>query len=485
MSLASRWQQFILLSSLAAIAACAVGCGGVASTGSKTQTASASVSPSAGGTVALADGSAKLDVPPGAVSSTTMITMTTTTATAPAGITADGPILKFEPDGLVFATPVTVTFTFKSATSPVVYWSNSAGGYDVINGTVTGDSIAAQVTHFSQGFVGEAPSSTDKCNGGLSCAAGATCAYGGSGSSDGGTSPVGEGPSTGGDGTNAPDAGVRNGSGGGSSSSGGGTSSVDAGVRMSALSSTDPAAPSGSVAMCCACTGGVFQCNACSASGVGSRCVAGAAWTAGSRCGGGTNSGSGSGTSPATGGGSTSTGGGSSSPDAGLRMSALSSTDPAGTGSCCTCGSDGTDHCSACTGTSGGADASTMGPGGTCAQGATCQPGNMCGDNPASGCEQCTCGADGTYACEPCPGFADGGVTSPDGGGVITGGGMCVPGAACTPGAGGPCEDASPSSCLMCSCGADGTLACVSCGAGGIVPGPTGARADRRRARRA
>ena len=78
--------------------------------------------------------------------------MTTTDATAPTGLTADSPILKFEPDGLVFTTPVTVTFTFKNATNPVVYWSNASGGYDIINGTVTGDSIAAQVTHFSLGL---------------------------------------------------------------------------------------------------------------------------------------------------------------------------------------------------------------------------------------------------------------------------------------------------------------------------------------------
>jgi hypothetical protein len=178
MSRATTRQRIVLLSSMVAWATVAAfGCGGGKTT-AKTETASASVSPTAGGAVALPDSSAKLDVPAGAVSSTTMITMTTTDATAPAGITADSPILKFAPDGLVFATPVTVTFMFKNATNPVVYWSNSAGGYDIINGTVTGDSIAAPITHFSQGFVGEAPSATDTCNGGLACTSGETCAYG-------------------------------------------------------------------------------------------------------------------------------------------------------------------------------------------------------------------------------------------------------------------------------------------------------------------
>ena len=46
-----------------------------------------------------------------------MITMTTTDATAQQGVTAVSPILQFEPDGTVFQKPVTVTFTFKNATT--------------------------------------------------------------------------------------------------------------------------------------------------------------------------------------------------------------------------------------------------------------------------------------------------------------------------------------------------------------------------------
>jgi ZU5 domain-containing protein len=448
-------QRFVLFSSMAAIAMAAIiGCGGGSTSKTQTASATASVSPSAGGTVSLADSSVKLEVPPGAVSSTTMITMTATTDAAPAGITADSAILKFEPDGLVFATPVTVTFTFKGATSPVVYWSNSAGGYDIVGGTVTGDSIAAQVSHFSRGFVGEAPSATDKCNGGLSCATGATCAYGapstGSGSSD----------ADGGMRTGAPDA---------SASSGGSTSpSSDpgGGPTTSALSSTDPGSSAGGVAMCCFCTGGAYQCGPCSSTGGpdggAAACAEGAACVAGSRCGNGGASSGGVDASTASGGARTSSGA--------PTTSALS-TDP---GSCCTCGSDGTYHCSACTGTSGGADASTTGPGASCAQGAQCQLGSgMCANGSPDSCEQCVCGADGTYACGPCPGF-DGGTTSHDGGGVTTGGGMCVPGAACTPGAAGPCEDTSPDSCLMCSCGGDGKLACVPCGGSTMPDGGAG-----------
>jgi hypothetical protein len=131
----------------AGIAALAlVGCGGGG--GTTPQSATSAVTPQSGGTVTLPDNSARLEIPAGAVSSSTMITVSTSTAQAPAGVTVDGQILKFEPDGLVFQKPVTVTFQFKNATHPTVYWSNSTGGFDAIGGTVMGSSIAAQVTHF-------------------------------------------------------------------------------------------------------------------------------------------------------------------------------------------------------------------------------------------------------------------------------------------------------------------------------------------------
>src|SRR3954468_4928413 len=86
----------------ASIAALAlVGCGGGGGT-TKPQTATSAVTPESGGTVTLADNSARLEIPAGAVSSTTMITVSTSTEAAPSGVTVDGQILKFEPDGLVF-----------------------------------------------------------------------------------------------------------------------------------------------------------------------------------------------------------------------------------------------------------------------------------------------------------------------------------------------------------------------------------------------
>src|SRR4051812_15401968 len=111
-------------------------CGGAKPTTGPQMTA-ASVTPEQGGTLVLPDNSAALVIPPGAVGSATMITVSTATSPAapPAGTTAVSPVLKFEPDGLVFAKPVLVTFNFKSgAQHPSVYWSNAGGGDDAIGG---------------------------------------------------------------------------------------------------------------------------------------------------------------------------------------------------------------------------------------------------------------------------------------------------------------------------------------------------------------
>lgn len=438
---------------LAALAA--LGCGGAATPATK-QTATSAVTPESGGTVTLADESAKLDVPAGAVSATTTITVTTTDATPPAGITADSAILQFDPDGTVFARPVTVTFTFKNATSPVVFWSNASGGYDVIEGTVTGSTIAAPVMHFSKGFVGERPTAAT-CGEGVACARGATCGYGG-GSSGGTATDKGGNPS-----------GAVDASAPGPTS--GSTNPAPKPSMMSALSKTPPsddagASPGGSNATCCSCgTDGLFHCVGCQGGGVAdggaAPCAEGAACgKMGSAC----NSTAGS---TATGSGAPNASGGSSA-----------DVPPAGGSTCCLCGADGAYHCgascasvgadgSASTGgggaTGGGAGGATGGDG-TCVQGAACRPGSSgCGSASPTSCQMCTCGANGALDCAPCPnGSQDGGMTSPppppDAG---TGTQSCAPGLACT-GAGG-CTIAKPAGgCAMCQC-TGGTYACAPC----------------------
>jgi hypothetical protein len=485
-------------------AASVLGCGGASPSPPPAQTATAAVTPQGGGTVELPDNTVKLDVPPGAVPADTMITMTTTDATAPQGVTAVSPILQFEPDGTVFQKPVTVTFTFKNATNPVVFWSNSTGGYDLIEGTVTGSTIAAPVMHFSKGFVGERPAgSTNTCADGVACSAGMTCGFGGTASS--GTS----GPTTGGQGGTSTGGGTMSGSASADASVGAPSSgpATDPGSKTSALTSTPPSA-----AVCCSCgSDGVFHCSLCQGSDVGApACVEGGACTVpGSGCGSapGTSGGSGGGTMSGSTSVDASVGAPSGGPvqtDPGSKTSALSSTPSSDDGGvpaggapmCCTCGADGHYHCGAsCTGPSnGGADASTGtgsgtmggaadggvimsgggGPPAMCVAGAACQPGSApCGDASPTSCTMCTCGADGTLSCAPCDVKAQ-----PDGGAMTGGGGQCVQGAACVQGM-PECRNASPTSCLACTCGAGGMLECTTCpGFVGMDAGMSGSAPD-------
>jgi hypothetical protein len=110
----------------------------------------ASVGPS-GGTV-TGDG-VTLAIPAGALPADQQISITRTIDAPPTN--AIGALYKFGPDGLTFAVPVRVTFTV-SAASPdaIVYWSTPNGGYEAKPSEVSGTTVAANIAHFSSGFVG-------------------------------------------------------------------------------------------------------------------------------------------------------------------------------------------------------------------------------------------------------------------------------------------------------------------------------------------
>jgi hypothetical protein len=159
--------------------------------------------------------------------------------------------------------------------------------------------------------------------------------------------------------------------------------------------------------------------------------------------------------------------------------SALSSGDP----SCCTCGADGLYHCggtcslpsagadaSAGGGTGGGSDGGMTGGGtGLCIQGEKCQSGGApCANASVGGaCSMCTCGAAGTLECVSCDHNSG---TGGQGGGLVG----CQQGGTCT--AGSPdCKNAvQGGACEMCQCGADGTYTCAPC-AGTQPPADGGA----------
>jgi hypothetical protein len=108
-----------------------------------------------GGTVTA--GGVVLTIPPGALSSDTQISVTTSSASVPAGYVAVSPMFSFSPAGATFAVPVTVQITLTgSATGASLFMSNSSGGYDAFPAkSSTATTLSADVTHLGDCFAGE------------------------------------------------------------------------------------------------------------------------------------------------------------------------------------------------------------------------------------------------------------------------------------------------------------------------------------------
>ena len=124
-----------------------------------TQTVGAS-----GGTVSAAG--VVLTIPAGAVSSDTMITITTGTVAVPTGYVAVSPVYSFEPAGTTFAVPVTVELTLTgSGAGASVFGSNASGGYDALPTTSTATGLSAPISRLGNCFAGgdrrDAGTSTD------------------------------------------------------------------------------------------------------------------------------------------------------------------------------------------------------------------------------------------------------------------------------------------------------------------------------------
>ena len=119
-----------------------------------------------GGVVTTPSGLA-IAIPFGALDRATTITVTTTAAAPPAGIGAVSPVYKFEPEGLLFARPVTVTLPMPAGvTTGAVYWSRLGGtDFERIGGTVSAGTITAETFHFSLAVIG-APGGTRTVVGG-------------------------------------------------------------------------------------------------------------------------------------------------------------------------------------------------------------------------------------------------------------------------------------------------------------------------------
>lgn len=102
-----------------------------------------------------------LIVPAGAVPAGTVLSVTSSTEAPPLGVDAKTPVFRFEPDGIVFNTPVEVRFPYDGPTdSVVVYWSNADGNFTPMIARFEDGFAIVKVTHFSFGFVGTLPQTT-------------------------------------------------------------------------------------------------------------------------------------------------------------------------------------------------------------------------------------------------------------------------------------------------------------------------------------
>ncbi len=106
----------------------------------------------AGGRIGM-PGGAFLDIPADAIDSSRMFSISATTEAAPFG--AVTPVYRFEPDGIIFAHPVTITLPLaEDAPGNLrIFWSKQKeSGFEEIGGSKTGRAISAQVLHFSGGY---------------------------------------------------------------------------------------------------------------------------------------------------------------------------------------------------------------------------------------------------------------------------------------------------------------------------------------------
>lgn len=115
---------------------------------------------SEGATLTLAN--VEVTVPAGALSTPTLLTVTETTMATPTGYRAFSPMYHFEPEGLAFAAPVTVSIRSRATGADVplatLFWSRAStdgGGWDRRGGVPTAGNVVGSTPHFSYGFLAD------------------------------------------------------------------------------------------------------------------------------------------------------------------------------------------------------------------------------------------------------------------------------------------------------------------------------------------
>ncbi|HVH45477.1 MAG TPA: hypothetical protein VM925_24155 [Labilithrix sp.] len=107
----------------------------------------------------------QFDVPANALGQSVTISVTAESA-HPEGYVVDGVVYRFQPDGLVFSTPITVSFP-TAVPNHFVFWTlaGSDDTFEPLATTVENGRITAHPTHFSKGFAGAKKPTPKPCDG--------------------------------------------------------------------------------------------------------------------------------------------------------------------------------------------------------------------------------------------------------------------------------------------------------------------------------
>jgi hypothetical protein len=139
------------------IGAAAFACGGAASSGDQAPVAQQAIGP-AGGTITVRG--VTLVIPQGALAGDTAISITDD-GVPPPGYVVRGAVYRFQPAGLHFSVPVSVTMPGQAPAR--MFWTEDGveDRFGALATTFAANEATAQITHFSSGFVGEAAGADD------------------------------------------------------------------------------------------------------------------------------------------------------------------------------------------------------------------------------------------------------------------------------------------------------------------------------------
>ena len=122
--------------------------------GGSDATLSATIVGQAGGQLVATDG-VTLTVGPSSLGGDHTLSVIASMAAVPEGVAASSAYYQFGPSGLTFAQPISISIPAPAGSTGnlSIYWTDGNGGFVELQTVRVGDTLTAQVSHFSGGFV--------------------------------------------------------------------------------------------------------------------------------------------------------------------------------------------------------------------------------------------------------------------------------------------------------------------------------------------